>query len=209
MIKNIYETLRNSSIWEDSLFVIYYDEHGGFFDHVSPPNNCPNPDGINSTDVQPPFNFQRLGLRVPSIFVSPWIKKGTIVSNTNHTDNQYTSTSLIHTIREQYAPNSPAITKRESWSKTVEGIVNLDEMRTDCPVTLPDIPYDNNDRIHPNWDVNKGYGNDEPNDLQINIAKAVANMCRKDKEVYNYMDNEGKLGMFVRDCMQKWREQSL
>jgi len=30
-----------------TLFVITYDEHGGFFDHVPPPADCPSPDGTN------------------------------------------------------------------------------------------------------------------------------------------------------------------
>jgi phospholipase C len=37
LIKNVYEALRNSPLWNDTLLVINYDEHGGFFDHVSPP----------------------------------------------------------------------------------------------------------------------------------------------------------------------------
>ena len=46
LIKSVYETLRASSIWNDLLFIVNYDEHGGFFDHVSPPmTNVPNPDG--------------------------------------------------------------------------------------------------------------------------------------------------------------------
>lgn len=39
--------------------------HTGFFDHVAPPVNVPNPDGRVSTD--PPFNFTRLGVRVPAV----------------------------------------------------------------------------------------------------------------------------------------------
>eukprot|EP01084_Bolivina_argentea_P130756 230841_1 len=77
LIKEIYEALRVSDRWMDTLLLIYYDEHGGFFDHVPPPP-CPNPDGINATDISPPFAFDRLGVRVPAVLVSPWVKKGTI-----------------------------------------------------------------------------------------------------------------------------------
>ncbi len=44
---------------EKTALIITYDEHGGFFDHVSPPTGVPNPDGLNSTDD--PFDFTRLG----------------------------------------------------------------------------------------------------------------------------------------------------
>ena len=35
--KDIYEAIRSSPAWESTLFVITYDEHGGFYDHVVPP----------------------------------------------------------------------------------------------------------------------------------------------------------------------------
>lgn len=76
-IKEVYEALRSSPQWNEILFLITYDEHGGFFDHVPPPSaGVPNPDAR----LGPPpynFNFDRLGVRVPTIFVSPWIEPGT------------------------------------------------------------------------------------------------------------------------------------
>jgi len=39
--------------------------------------NVPNPDGINSTN--PPFDFTRLGIRIPTILISPWVEKGVVV----------------------------------------------------------------------------------------------------------------------------------
>ena len=49
LIKDIYEPLRASPLWNETAFIITYDEHGGFFDHVALPENIPSPDGINST----------------------------------------------------------------------------------------------------------------------------------------------------------------
>ena len=80
LIKEVYETLRGSPQWNQMLFLITYDEHGGFYDHVPPPNSgVPNPDGVKGP---PPnnFNFDRLGVRVPTIAISPWIEKGTGLS---------------------------------------------------------------------------------------------------------------------------------
>ena len=37
LIKNVYEALRNGPLWNETLFIINYDEHGGFYDHVPPP----------------------------------------------------------------------------------------------------------------------------------------------------------------------------
>ncbi|KAK6162748.1 hypothetical protein DH2020_002589 [Rehmannia glutinosa] len=76
-VKEVYEALRSSPQWNEMLFIITYDEHGGFFDHVpTPVTGVPSPDGIVGPE---PYNFQfdRLGVRVPTIMISPWIEKGT------------------------------------------------------------------------------------------------------------------------------------
>ena len=73
LIAKVYDTLRASQYWEKSQLVVLYDEHGGFFNRVPPPDDVPNPDGKMGTD--PPFDFTRLGVRVPAVLVSPWLKK--------------------------------------------------------------------------------------------------------------------------------------
>lgn len=76
-VKEVYETLRASPQWNETLFVITYDEHGGFYDHVTTPvRGVPSPDGIVGPEPFL-FKFDRLGVRVPTIAVSPWIEKGT------------------------------------------------------------------------------------------------------------------------------------
>ncbi|OIW22009.1 hypothetical protein TanjilG_28668 [Lupinus angustifolius] len=75
LVKEVYETLRSSPQWNQTLLLITYDEYGGFYDHVPTPiRGVPSPDGIRSSEN---FNFDRLGVRVPTIAVSPWIEKGT------------------------------------------------------------------------------------------------------------------------------------
>ena len=77
LVKEVYEALRASPQWNETLLVITYDEHGGFYDHVQTPfENVPSPDG-NTGPAPYFFRFDRLGVRVPTIMVSPWIKKGT------------------------------------------------------------------------------------------------------------------------------------
>lgn len=76
-VKEVYEALRSSPQWNEILFVVIYDEHGGFFDHVpTPVAGVPSPDGIVGPEPYN-FGFDRLGVRVPAIFISPWIEKGT------------------------------------------------------------------------------------------------------------------------------------
>jgi len=78
LYKNVYEALRNGPLWNETLFILTFDEHGGFYDHVAPPQvGVPNPDGINS---EHDFHFTRLGIRIPTLAISPWIPKGTLVN---------------------------------------------------------------------------------------------------------------------------------
>jgi phospholipase C len=145
LVKDVYEALRASSIWEESLLVITYDEHGGFFDHVAPPYiNVPNPDGLNSTDD--PFDFTRLGVRVPSLLISPWVKKGTVIHREPNGEAQYEHSSIVNTVVHKLFKAAPGhrapeyLTKRDQWSKTFEWIVDTEqELRTDCPDRLPPV----------------------------------------------------------------------
>jgi phospholipase C len=72
LIGRIYDALRdNDSLWESTLLIVTYDEHGGFFDHVPPPA-AKRPDGY----AEEGFGFRRAGVRVPAVLVSKWIAPG-------------------------------------------------------------------------------------------------------------------------------------
>ena len=93
LIARIYDTLRGQEdVWRETLFVILYDEHGGFYDHVPPPAAVV-PD---ETSARAAFGFDRLGLRVPAILVSPWVGEGIA----DHTT--YDHTSLPATIKKMF-----------------------------------------------------------------------------------------------------------
>ena len=89
----VYTTLLDSPLWERTLLLITYDEHGGHFDHVPPPLSfvngagrsvaIENPDGLcwNADDwgddfSGPPFDFTCLGVRVPAVVVSAYTPAG-------------------------------------------------------------------------------------------------------------------------------------
>ena len=80
-LKDIYEALRASPQWNETLLVITYDEHGGFFDHVPTPLNVPPPGDNESSYPDKGFLFDRLGIRIPTLLISPWIQKGVVVSS--------------------------------------------------------------------------------------------------------------------------------
>lgn len=70
LIADVYNAIRSQDeLWKSSLLVILFDEHGGFYDHVSPPTAIA-PDGERAE-----YTFDRLGVRVPAVLVSPWVDK--------------------------------------------------------------------------------------------------------------------------------------
>jgi phospholipase C len=80
LIAQVYNPLRaNRSLFERTLLIVLYDEHGGFFDHVVPPQTVP-PDDHTSQ-----FGFDRLGFRVPAVFVSPLLDPGVAHEVYDHT----------------------------------------------------------------------------------------------------------------------------
>jgi len=94
LIASVYDALRgNRRVWRQCLFVILYDEHGGYYDHVPPPTTV-SPDGIPSPTTG--FDFTRLGLRVPAILVSPWLPKGQV------DQRAYDHTSVLATVKELF-----------------------------------------------------------------------------------------------------------
>ena len=132
LIAEVYDTLRNSPFWEKSLLVVLYDEHGGFFDHVPPPGVVPSPDKKRSKN--PPFDFTRLGVRVPAILVSPFVEKGQVDSTI------YEHSSLPATIKTLF--NLPeGLTARDKAANTFEKNLSRSAPRSDTPVKLP-VPGD-------------------------------------------------------------------
>lgn len=98
LIKTVYETIRTSPHWENSVLLITYDEHGGFFDHVAPPAAVPPGDGIADVDnVHHGFSFDRLGVRVPAIVISPRVPKGGLDGTV------YDHSSLLKTLEELFS----------------------------------------------------------------------------------------------------------
>ena len=73
-IWNVYKAIRsNDEVWQSTLFLIVWDEHGGLFDHVRPPRL---PYGDSFRSIKPKFDFDQLGVRVGAVVVSPYVNPG-------------------------------------------------------------------------------------------------------------------------------------
>lgn len=132
-IGSIYMAIKsNPALWPNTALLITYDEHGGTFDHVPPPN-C---DGKDDDFEAPPdktgtgqsFKFDRLGVRVPAVLVSPWVTKGRVVSEV------YEHASIPATATEWLLPGfGGPRTERETKAETFLHLLSEPAMRTDGP----------------------------------------------------------------------------
>jgi phospholipase C len=138
-VKEVYEALRSGPQWPQTLLVVTYDEHGGFYDHVPTPAGAgvvPSPDGIVSAK---PFSFafDRLGVRVPALLVSPWIEPGTVLHGPPSgpcPTSEFEHSSIPATVKKLFNLRS-FLTRRDAWAGTFDCVLTRDIPRTDCPRT--------------------------------------------------------------------------
>jgi phospholipase C len=125
LIHDVFNAIRsNNDTWTSTLLVIVYDEHGGLYDHIAPPAAV-SPDGINSAN--PFFAFDRLGVRVPAILVSPYVEAGTIIS-----DRVFDHASLAATAQQIFLGDgwrAQGLTNRDRQANTFEGVVTRADPR--------------------------------------------------------------------------------
>ncbi|MCO5316949.1 MAG: hypothetical protein M9942_00770 [Microthrixaceae bacterium] len=90
-MRDVFRAFVESPHWESGLFVLTYDEWGGFFDHVAPPVL---PDLLASGDDEE--NFGQAGFRVPTVLASPYARPGFVDHRT------YDHTSILRFIEWRF-----------------------------------------------------------------------------------------------------------
>jgi phospholipase C len=106
MMACIYDTLIRSPQWGKTLFVITYDEHGGFYDHVPPPGISATPSIAKLHPNGPSF----LGVRVPTFVISPWVGAGD-VSHTIFDHTSLAKTILLRFLRDKMPDMGPRVSQ--------------------------------------------------------------------------------------------------
>nr|XP_016455974.1 PREDICTED: non-specific phospholipase C1-like isoform X1 [Nicotiana tabacum] len=204
-VKEVYETLRASPQWKEMALLITYDEHGGFFDHVpTPVSGVPNPDGI----IGPPpyyFRFDRLGVRVPSFLISPWIDKGTVIHETNGPtpSSQFEHSSIPATVKKLFNLKSSFLTKRDAWAGSFENYFHVRKTpRDDCPEKLPEVKTN----LRP-WGPREDV---KLSEFQIEMIQ-LASQLNGDHVLKSYPDigrnmNVGEANRYVEDAVNRFLE---
>jgi phospholipase C len=117
-LASVYQALADSPQWSRCLLIITYDEHGGFFDHVSPPT---------TTDER--LEFQQLGFRVPSLVIGPYVRRGCIDS----TQLEHVSVIATATKRFGLTPLNERVTVTNDVSSAIHPAY-IDDPRPPAPI---------------------------------------------------------------------------
>lgn len=134
LVAAVYEAVRNGPGWENTLLIIIYDEHGGCYDHVPPPAAVP-PD---PPPPSKPFAFDRYGVRVPAVLVSPWIPEGTVLRPPGKTP--FDHTSVLATLTKAFDLDGP-LTARVAAAPDVLAALSLPAATNDGPESFTPNPF--------------------------------------------------------------------
>ncbi len=126
LIADVYNAIRsNDELWKTTLLIVLFDEHGGFYDHVTPPPAIP-PD-----DKKIEYDFSQLGVRVPAILISPWVERK--IDST-----VYDHTSILKYLTEKW--NLGSLGERTRNAKSIGDAITLtqrDEKDTVASIRVP------------------------------------------------------------------------
>jgi len=167
--KFIYDTwkaLIYGKNWQNTLFLITYDEHGGCYDHVAPLFGAKTPDAASNPGKEG-FYFNRFGVRVPTLVISPYVQSGTVFRTTKTSPyTPYDHTSVLATLKRWKGIPQTAMPQSERTfaAPTFDNVLTLSAARTDVPdIKEPDISK----AVHVSLDA-------PPSDLQMGMVFAAA-----------------------------------
>ena len=139
LVKDVYEALRTSNYWAETMLVITFDEHGGFFDHQSPPPATPPGDEQTYANPNYTFRFDRFGIRVPGIVVSPYTSKGKVIgSDPNDRSTIFDHTSVLLTVEQLFGLQP--LTERDKAANSLAVALDLDTPRLSPTEALTQVP---------------------------------------------------------------------
>lgn len=127
-LADIYDTISASKRWDETLMIVTYDEHGGFFDHVGPLEI--------STEVAG-YQFRTTGLRVPAFLICPYVAPGGVFSGClDHT-------SILQFLADKFNPGgtySAAVSARTQLSKLTSAFSDAPSPRSAPTLDVPTPP---------------------------------------------------------------------
>ena len=123
-VASVYNALKDSPQWGRMVFVLNFDEHGGFYDHVPPPA-CQDDTVLAGPGPHP--DLKRLGFRVPAIAMGPFAPRKI------ETAGPYEHCSVLKMIEWRW--NLPPLTLRDRTAKNLADALDFRNRRE--AVVLP------------------------------------------------------------------------
>jgi len=170
LIARVYNAVRNSPCWKKALLIITCDEHGGCYDHVSPPKAVP-PDSHSQNG----FSFDRYGVRVPAILISPYVPAGSIVRVSQEglpsqgPPYPFDHTSILATLRKLFNLGSP-MTARDAVAPDLTSALTLSLPLNDGPAAIVAAVPDVSTREL------AAHAAATPNQMQASLARMAASL---------------------------------
>jgi len=169
LIAQVYNAIRSSPCWTRTVLIITYDEHGGCFDHMLPPGAVP-PDGIVNNTAG--FRFDRYGVRVPAVIISPYVPPGSIIAPLPNANDgikyPFDHTSIIATVRELFLKGTSPLTRRDAIAPHLLDALSLKVPANEGPASV-DAGFD-----EPSVSVVQRRADLSPNGLQAALSAAAA-----------------------------------
>jgi len=137
LLAKVFQALAaNPTLFATTLLIVTYDEHGGVFDHVTPPKATPPfPTGTVSG-----FNYDVYGVRVPALFINPFVKPG--IFQPPKEEPPFDHTSLLATLRDQFGL-TPSLSPRVDVAPTFTGLMNTGAQAIPTPnIPIPACDWD-------------------------------------------------------------------
>lgn len=138
-LRRIYEAVSQPAVWGETLLIITYDEHGGFYDHVVPP--ALEPDEIID-------DFTMRGPRVPALMISPYTHRSQVGA-----DNRVFHGTMDHcSVLKLLCPwfGVPPLTARVASDRIASILEAIPEPTGSVSVPPPQAPQ--GDLSMPDWD---------------------------------------------------------
>jgi phospholipase C len=176
-LNTLFEALKNSKQWERMLFVVTFDEHGGTWDHVPPPKTV-TPDARVSKSG---FAFDRLGVRVPTLLISPYVRPGTVFRAPSDAKQDFDHTSFIATWLKWAGidPAQAGMGQRVATAPTFEAVLTRQPHTNRPEFTVPpDYAHQGGGTGHVNMVLAGG------NTLDIREFRAAADSSKNSSEFH-------------------------
>jgi phospholipase C len=166
LIAAVYNAVRSAPTWRRTLLIVAYDEHGGCFDHVPPPAAVP-PGGPYPAG----FEFDRYGVRVPAVLISPYVAPGSIIRPPPNPAGEPTypfdHASILATLQKLFELGPP-MTPRVAAAPDLLCALTLEQPENDGPEQVATHPR------RPSWRETWAHARRPHNRLQHSLRNPLS-----------------------------------